>query len=351
MRPSRLRSLPLSLLLALVTAGCLGSLGGQGSDAGAGDDAAGGDDGTAGEDGSTPPADAPPAFTCAPPQASSTHIAGVVGFDPADPHPGDTLTVLVRSTNGTGRADAPAMQLTAQTATGTSTRDPQTVEGGDALYYYEIPDLPLGDVCVVGKIDGADEVAAKITVTPRPAVSNPDVVYKVTVNHQWSCAEQPSCGNYIEIRVVDENDVGIPGATVTIGQAGTTVPPIYNDTDPTSIPSSVVMDDNGHFEGQNYWPINENGLQVFKLSVAGAASDVATEITTGWWEDDLHGCNYCNTYCVNVWGHWSYSVTFKRTPGATEVCEVENDHGGMTACGAPRHIHHDPAHRACWPVQ
>ena len=98
----------------------------------------------------------------------------------------------------------------------------------------------------------------------------------------------------------------------------------------------------------DYWPISDNGLLVFNVSVDGVASDVATEITTGWWEDDLMGCNYCSTATVNVWGHWSHTVEFRRDPTATEACVVESDHAGMAACGEPRHIHHHPDVRACW---
>ncbi len=241
------------------------------------------------------------------------------------------------------------MVLVAGGAGGTRRIDPGTVEGGAAVWYFALSQVELGELCLAGEVGGNTEWAEKVDVTARDTV--PDTtggIYKVVQNHQWTCGEQPQCGNYVSISVLDAAGQGVSGATVKIGQPATTVPPIYNDTDPSSIPATVTMDSSGSFVGQNYWPKNENGLQVFQLSVDGHASDVATEITTGWWEDDLQGCNYCGTYCVNVWGHWSYSVVFQLDPDATDVCEVENDHQGMASCGAARHIHHDPDHQACY---
>ena len=337
-----------AVLAAGLVIGC--TVGGVGGDAGSNPDGSSTVDSASAVDG-VAVVDAAPAFTCVQAAAESPELDAVLTFDPAEPHPGDTLNVLVRATNGTGRSEAPAMTLDVVAGAGLASYQPQAIEGGAAIYYYAIPDLPAGEVCVLGTIGGVAEISAKVMVTQRPPITATGAAFKVISNHQWSCAEQPECGNYIEIRVVDEEGVGIADAVVNVAQADTTVPPIYNDTEPTSIPTSVTTDGSGVFTSQNWWPTNENGLQILKFSVAGAPSDIATEITTGWWEDDLLGCNYCSTHCVNVWGHWSYTLVFQRTAGATMLCEVENDHGGMTTCGEPRHIHHHPDHRACWPIE
>lgn len=127
-----------------------------------------------------------------------------------------------------------------------------------------------------------------------------------SANHQWTCDEQP-------------------------------------------VPDQIVTGPDGHAMLYDYWPISDNGLLVLEVSVAGLASDIATEITTGWWETSPSECHYCDTPTVNVWGHWSYTLEFQRDPSATEICRVENDHVGMAACAEePRHIHHHPDVRACW---
>jgi hypothetical protein len=304
---------------------------------------------TAGDDTSDDSTGEPlPPFSCDQVAADSPVLQGEFLFAPADPHPGDTLTVIVRSTNGTGRADAPPMQLVATGGAGEVSYDPQTIQGGDALYYYAIPDVALGDICLLSRIDGAPEASAKITVTPRPDPV-PGDVFKVVANHQWTCAEEPSFGNELDVYVRDENGVGIPGAVVDIRLSDTADPDTVYNGDTETVPTQIVTDDSGYAKVYNYWPITEHGLAVFELSVAGAPSDIATEITTGWWEDDNMGCSYCGQATVNVWGHWSYTVEFQRDPTATEICVVDNDHAGMGACG-PIHIHHAPGQPACWPA-
>lgn len=291
-----------------------------------------------------------PPFSCDAADAASPLLAGLVLFDPEQPHPGDTVTVVVRATNGLGRPDAPAMTLTAEGAAGTSEHAPQTIEGGEAIYYYAIPNVQLGDLCVQGLVDGALEVAGRTTVSPRPA--DPPAtngVFKVVTNHQWTCDEQPNNGNELDVRVRDETGAPIAGAVIDVRWTDNTDEgSIYNgDMAPFT---EITTDDQGYAKVFNFWPTSDNGLFVLQLSVRDAASDIATELTTGWWEDDLMGCSYCGTPTINVWGHWSYTVEFQRDASSNEICVVENDHAGMSACGEPRHVHHDPAARACHTV-
>jgi hypothetical protein len=324
---------------------------GSGSQSGSGE----GDGSTSGEgsgsgDGEAEGTGEPlPPFSCDAPAAESPVLDGLVLLDPADPHPGDTLTVIVRATNGLSRGDAPPMALEVTGRDGVQSFQPQAIEGGQVLYYFAIPDVPEGDVCLRGIIDGATEITGKVTVTPRPP--GPVVaggIYKVVSNHQWTCDEQPGWGNELHVWVRDENGQGMPDVAVSLRPADTTdLGTIYNG-EGEPLPERLVTGADGHAMTYVYWPISDNGLLVFEVAIDGLASDIATEITTGWWEDDLMGCNYCNTPTINVWGHWSYTVEFQRDPGATEICVVENDHAGMGACGEPRHIHHHPDVRACW---
>lgn len=290
-----------------------------------------------------------PPFSCDAVAADSPVLDGLVLFDPGQPHPGDTLTVIVRATNGLSRADAPPMELEVTDRDGVQTLQPQAMEGGQVLYYFAIPDVPEGDVCLRGIIDGATEIGSKVTVTPRPP--GPLVaggIYKVVSNHMWTCDEQPDWGNELHVWVRDENGQGMPDVAVSVRPADSTDPATIYNGDGEPLPDQIVTGADGHAMVYNYWPISDNGLLVFNVAVDGLASDIATEITTGWWEDDNMGCNYCSTPTVNVWGHWSYTVEFQRDPSATEICVVENDHAGMSACGEPRHIHHHPDVQACW---
>lgn len=290
-----------------------------------------------------------PPFECEPVAADSPVLDGLVLFDPAQPHPGDTLTVIVRATNGLSRTDAPSMELEVTSADGVQTLPAQAKEGGQVLYYFAVPQVPAGDLCLRGLIDGATEIGAAIEVTPRPPGPPVDGgIFKVTANHMWTCDEQPGFGNELHVWVRDENGQGMEGVAVALRPADSTDPGSIYNGDAEALPEQIVTGSDGHAMAFNYWPISDNGLLVFNVSVDGVASDVATEITTGWWEDDLMGCNYCNTATINTWGHWSYTVEFQRDPGATEVCMVDNDHAGMSACGEPRHIHHHPDLRACW---
>ncbi|MFH1438810.1 MAG: hypothetical protein ABIJ56_24080 [Pseudomonadota bacterium] len=294
-------------------------------------------------------------FTCTPPSASSPVLDGVLVYDPADPHPGDTVTVIVRSRE-LDRPEAPPMVLDELSQAGTRAWNVNAMAGGKALYYYAIPDVEPGDHCLAGKIGGSDEISGKFTVTPRPPppARCHGGIFKVTTNHLWTCDEQPEWGNVIRIEVVDASGAPMPAIPIRIGWPDTTERPIYNDTDPpepSEIPGVVETGGDGVFPGFNSWPINVNGYMVFNLSVDGCASDTATEITTGWWETDNDGCRFCeeSTTHRNVWGHWSTTVVFELDTSTDLACVVPSDHAGQQGCSIS-HIHHAPDHTACYSV-
>lgn len=349
-------------LVACLVVGCSSSLGGggpQGDDAGDPGRDAGrpdGDAGAPGRDAGEPDAEAPP-FHCDVADPGSPRLQAVVRTDPASPHPGDTLVVVVHS-YAVDAGDAPHMTLRAETADGTRDLETTAIAGGRAVYYFAVSALPRGDVCLQGLVDGAPEVAAKVEVTPRPAGLPAAGVYKVVTNHQWSCDEEVEFGVTLRAIVRDAAGQPVPGAVVRLDWPATVERPIYNDRDPpepTLIPATMTTGGDGVAElvtelgDGNRFPKNEHGYMVFDLSVDGAPSDVATEITTGWWETDPNGCRYCDG-ARNVWGHWSHTVEFQLDPHATDACVVPSDHAGMARCETI-HIHHDPAHMACWPVE
>lgn len=294
-----------------------------------------------------------PPFTCDPLPANGELLDAIVLFDPAAPHPGDTLTVIVRATNGLGKSEAPPLQLEVKDHDGVRLVDPQTVEGGEVLYYFALPDVALGDICLRGLVNGVTEASASITVTPRPPSPPREQggVFKVVENHMWTCEEQPDWGNELHVFVRDEQGQPLAGRVVEVRLADSTDPGSIYNAGEQPVPTELVTDDNGHAALFNYWPISDNGLLVLKLAVAGVASDIATEITTGWWED-FNGCRFCDQPLRNVWGHWSHTVTFQRTQGVDGACRVPTDHAGMNPgkCGAPRHIHHAPGATDCWVI-
>jgi len=298
---------------------------------------------------STP--DAAPPFTCTQQATTSSVLDGILSYDPANPHPGDTVTVIVKSQR-LDRPQAPTMDMDEVGPSGTTTWHTNNIAGGKALYYYAISNVQLGDHCLLGRIAGNPEISGKFTVSPRH--SHPphchNGIFKVTRNHQWTCDEQPDNGNEWWIYTYDANGDPLQNVTIRVAQPATTVPPIFN-ADKKTVPTQVETDSDGVYHGYDYWPINDNGYMVFNFSVDGCASDVATEITTGWWQADNDGCTFCpNTTTRNVWGHWSYTVIFQVDPTATQACVVPSDHAGQTRCRI-EHIHHDPNHMACWDIR
>lgn len=355
----RLHLLALSVLFGCTPA----DLGGRGDGGVDGRDSggAGPDASEAPEDGGgDPEADAEPdmpPFTCEVADPGSPRLGAVVRTDPADPHPGDTLVVIVHSYVVDAR-DAPQLTLHVRGAGGERDVSPTTIAGGKALYYFAVSSLERGDVCIEGMIDGTAEVATRVVVTPRPAPpEGMQGVYKVVANHQWNCDEEVENGVVLRAVVRDADGSPVPGAVVRLDWPATVERPIYNDRPPpeaTLIPANMVTNEEGvadlmtELGDGNRFPKNEHGYMVFNLSVDGAVSDVATEITTGWWETDPFGCRYCDG-TRNVWGHWSHTVEFQLDPGATEACVVPSDHQGMARCSTI-HIHHDPDQMACWSV-
>lgn len=296
-------------------------------------------------------ADVTPApFRCDAAAATSPVLAGTFLFDPALPHPGDTITVLVKSANYK-QANAPTMTLDVTSAAGTSTEPITMLSGGaGVIYYYAVPNVPPGDVCLLTRIKGAPEVSGKITVTQRPAPApSPQGVYKLATNHQLTCQEQVPWGNEFHVAVLDAQGNGVPGAIVTVRLPDTTDVGSIKNADTKSVPKTLTMDSAGHYDDYFWWPSNANGVTVFDLSVQGSASDVATEISSGWWETDSTGCRYCDpSQPINVYGHWSHRIVFKLDPGANQACLVPTDHAGQAACAAHGHAYHHPSHRACW---
>lgn len=308
-----------------------------------------------------PQPDAPP-FACTLPAVSPT-LALVARTHPGAVRAGQALTVALHSGN-TAPNNAPALELELTDAAGQRTLTPQARGGGgQASWFFTAADLPAGEACLVVRRvgGGAVELAQKIDVLPAQAQPRGNGVWKVKSHHQWRCDEQPTNGNGLIVEVRDEQGKGVAGATVRLRVSDDTVFPVKPDTSATNWadhahPKSMTTDGNGRAELTTPWgwgirtPIDGRpSWLIFLVSIDGGASDTATEITTGLWETDAQGCNYCSKSAVNVYGHWSYTVTFQRDPTATEICDVGTDHAGQSAC-THEHLYHHPTRPSCQPV-
>ena len=334
-------------------AGGVSSEAGQDADVGG----ASGTAGTAGTGGTSPPpfdCDNPPASPTLEPEVWTHPAQGVLA--------GQTVTVVLKSGNhDPGSAPTLVGELTNRDGTRQVT-DYTLVGGGNANYYVSFADLAVGQNCILLRNGSNVEVAMKLDAAdPGAGLARGAGPWKVTSNHQWRCDEQPAFGNLLHVRVEDENGNPVEGATVRIRWTDDTVYPVPPDDQATSWdehgqPKSMTTGADGRAELVTPWgegvrtPIDgKPGLVVFLLSMEGGASDTATEITTGLWEADASGCNYCNTYAINVYGHWSHTVVFRRDPTATQVCEVPIDHEGQQSC-SHTHFYHDPDRPSCVPV-
>jgi hypothetical protein len=321
------------------------------------------DDTTDTEDGSdTADTDDLPPFSCELPPLTPTLDLSSWTHPAAGHLAGQTITLVLQSQN-TPKDQAPPLTTELVNRDGARIITEQALVGGaKPVWYISVADLALGENCIEVR-NGADvEYAVKIIASdPSPGVPRGNGPWKVTTNHQWRCDEQPTFGNLLQVHVEDELGNPVANATVDLRWTDDTVYPVPPDDAAQSWeehgqPKTLTTDENGFAELWTPWgqgvrsPIDgKPSYAVYLVSMADGASDFATEITTGIWETDDFGCNYCNTYAVNVYGHWSYTVKFKRDPAATQVCEVGTDHEGQQAC-SHQHVFHDPARPSCVPV-
>lgn len=319
--------------VAALTAACGSSIGGGGAtDADARLDASSAVDSGARDAGTAPAPDAGAAVDagrdaaivlpdCAEVAGSDTTIA----FDPPMPWRGGS--VRVRATGATGYTNVGVRlvggpPLPAPAWIGVTGSGPYT-------WAWSVAPLPEGAWCVEFFADPAERVVQR-----RVLVAGGDMpagaAFKVTRNHQWTCGEEYTWAINVDVRVEDETGAPMPGTRVLMTHAPCDLRGLAEP------PAELSTGDDGTVRWENYYPRCQ-----FHLQVADAPSDTAIEIYTGIWETQPAAtggdCNYCNTFAVNVWGHWSYSVTFTRTPGASAVCEVGTDHEGQSRCAPLMH--------------
>jgi hypothetical protein len=189
----------------------------------------------------------------------------------------------------------------------------------------------------VDVLDRDDTVETPVDVPPADdaggaddALPPPSPAFQVATNHQWTCDEEYTWAINVDTTVLDETGAPLPDVRVLVEhddcETAAEHPP----------PAEVVTGADGTVRWENY-----NPRCFFRERLADAPSDTAVELYTGIWEDQDDGaggrCNYCSTYAENVWGHWSYSLVFRRNPAATELCEVPTDHAGQAHCSPTLH--------------
>ena len=301
-------------------------------------------------------------FSCALPAAAPT-LKPKVWQHPKQPHAGQTAVLSVQSRVSPKPSKAHALSVTLINSAGKRTSTTYDVAGGKYwVYHLPVAKLAAGENCVIVRRGSTVEVARKITAAAPAKLPRGNGVWKVTRNHQWTCSEQPTYGNFLKVKVMDQAGKPVKGAKVNIRWTDDTVYPVKPDKSAGSWaahkhPKQLTTGSDGKASLTTPWgtgirtPIDAKpGYLMFTLSVAGGASDTAVELTSGLWETTNAGCNYCGKYGVNVYGHWSYTVEFRRDTAAKQVCEVPTDHAGQKKCGA-RHLYHDPKHTSCRPVQ
>lgn len=215
------------------------------------------------------------------------------------------------------------------------------VSGTPHTWSWSMGPLSAGASCLEFFADPATTPYARVLVVIAPDAPPGMPAFKVTQNHQWTCEEEYEWAINVDVRVEDEAGAPIPGARVALEHEPCDLRGVAEP------PAELVTGDDGTVRWENYYP-----RCFFHLRVADAPSDTAIEIYTGIWETqrDASGadCNYCSEFAQNVWGHWSYSVTFRRTPGATEVCDVATDHAGQSRCSPL--MHWEEPRGACTPL-
>ncbi|MBX7192112.1 MAG: hypothetical protein K1X94_08650 [Sandaracinaceae bacterium] len=204
------------------------------------------------------------------------------------------------------------------------------VSGTPHVWSWSMGPLAAGTSCLELYADPAMTPYARtlVTVSSEPPMGG--AAFKVTQNHQWTCEEEYEWAINVDVRVEDEAGAPLPGAHVALEHEPCD---LRGAAEP---PAELVTGEDGTVRWENYYP-----RCFFHLRVTDGPSDTAIEIYTGIWETqrDASGadCNYCNEFAQNVWGHWSYSVTFRRTTGATEICDVPTDHAGQSRCAPLMH--------------
>lgn len=304
---------------------------------------------------------APPPYSCTLPAVKPT-LSPRTWQHPAAPRAGQTVTLSLQSRIDPKPGKPHPLTTTLRNRAGQRTVTSYDVAGGKYwIYHIPVAGLTVGENCIVVRRGGNVEAALKVKAPPAAAIPRGNGVWKVKRNHQWTCAEQPTYGNFLRVRVLDPAGKPVEGAKVRIRWTDDTQYPVGPDKSATSWgahkhPKQLVTGADGRAALWTPWgegirtPIDARpAYLLFLLDVLGGASDTAMEITSGLWEANTAGCNYCGSYGVNVYGHWSYSVEFRRDPGAIRVCEVPTDHAGQKKC-AHNHIYHDPARPACQPV-
>jgi hypothetical protein len=157
--------------------------------------------------------------------------------------------------------------------------------------------------------------------------------YKVVQNHQWTCNEQPEWGNYLKVIVRDENGNPVPGVEIQYWHDNTANP--HNPHDGFPAEGTITTGGNGEVQVQNWWPgcisCVEGSPRVtnFFFKVKNSRSDTAVEISSGIYGNECPSAFCPGRSTVNVWGHWSYTVEFRRTSGDLPEQEVSTDHAGQ----------------------
>ena len=184
---------------------------------------------------STPPkVDKSPPFACKLPTLSAT-LKPKVWQHPKTPHAAQTVVLSLQSRISPKPSTPHALTTTLLNSAGKRTIKTYDVAGGKYwIYHIPVAALRAGDNCVVVRRGSSVELARKITAASPAKLARGNGVWKVKSNHQWGCGEQPTYGNLLKVRVLDQAGKPVKGARVNIRWTDDTVYPVKPDSSASS---------------------------------------------------------------------------------------------------------------------
>ncbi len=161
--------------------------------------------------------DAAPPFSCTLATATPS-LKPAAWRHPSAPRSGQTVTVSLQSRISPKPTKPAVLSTTLINRAGSRVINAYDVAGGKYwIYHIPVAGLAPGENCITVRKGKNVELALKIKAAPAgKGEARGAGVWKVVKNHQWRCDEQPTYGNFIKVKVLDEKGAAVKGARVRI---------------------------------------------------------------------------------------------------------------------------------------